>query len=229
MFHRKPAGSLSSCLTNTSHTFFQRDDVSRLTSGKKQTLTFKKVKRQKQLLNDTLKNLHQKFMSETTTVVSYSLFCRLRPFWVVAPLESDRDTCQCNTHENLALIASKPKTLKIIPSYNLEELAADIACDADNKTCMYGEYRQCKDSAIIDVELNKEEDEVSWLQWVTVKEKRKIKEEVKEVSLVVKKEHNGTLKQVLTLFQEQLLQFKSHHFNIVHQYRYYRHLRQHMV
>ena len=44
-------------------TFFWRDDVSRMTTGKKQIKTMKKIKMQKRFLIDTLKNLHRRFLS----------------------------------------------------------------------------------------------------------------------------------------------------------------------
>ena len=62
--------------------FYVRDDNSRATSGKKETLTRNRDKKQKRLLCDTMKNLHLKFVAETPdSCISYSLFCRLRPFW----------------------------------------------------------------------------------------------------------------------------------------------------
>jgi len=89
-------------LANECKSFFKREDVSRMTSGKKQTLTRAKNKQQKRFLNDTVSNLHSKFLAENSDLkISYRTFCRLKPFWVVWPKEKDRDTCQCKTHENL--------------------------------------------------------------------------------------------------------------------------------
>ena len=64
--------------------FYKRHDVSRMTSDKKSTMTRRGLKKQLRFLNDDMKTLHQKFVSEHKTV-SYSLFCKLRPFWVVKP------------------------------------------------------------------------------------------------------------------------------------------------
>lgn len=72
--------------------FFLRDDVSRMTTGRKQTVTRRNKKMQKRLLTDTMKNLHMRFVSEHIGHISYTSFCRLRPFWVVTPSSSDRDT-----------------------------------------------------------------------------------------------------------------------------------------
>ena len=60
--------------------YFVRDDVSRMTTGKNNTITRRKCKRQRRLIVDSLKNLHSKFRAEFGNVVSYASFCRLRPF-----------------------------------------------------------------------------------------------------------------------------------------------------
>lgn len=52
--------------------FLQRDDNSRMTAGKKGTITVKKLKKQKQYLNDSLKNLHAKFVKENSMYVHLS-------------------------------------------------------------------------------------------------------------------------------------------------------------
>ena len=56
--------------------FYLRDDVSRATAGKKETITKNKRKMQKRFITDHLQNLHCKFVSENPTVtISYALFC----------------------------------------------------------------------------------------------------------------------------------------------------------
>jgi len=61
--------------------------------GKKDTITRHKSKMQKRLLYDTLNNTYIKFCAKFTEwKISYSMFCRLWPFWVVPPTDSDRET-----------------------------------------------------------------------------------------------------------------------------------------
>ena len=50
----RPAGSLK----KRAKAFYLRDDVSRITTGTKQTLTRNKAKIQKRFLVDTLQNIH---------------------------------------------------------------------------------------------------------------------------------------------------------------------------
>jgi hypothetical protein len=48
-----------------------------------------------------MKILHDKYIEENEHFqISYSVFCRLRPFWTVAPTEKDRETCLCKICEN---------------------------------------------------------------------------------------------------------------------------------
>lgn len=51
---------------------FLIDDISPMTKGRKQTVIQKKFKKQKRLLTDMMKNLQQKFLSETEDQVFYS-------------------------------------------------------------------------------------------------------------------------------------------------------------
>ena len=92
--------------------FFVRDDVSRMTTGKKQTITKDKKKMQKRFLLDTMKTLHRKYLAENPAELSYSMFCRLRPFWVVHPSLADWETCMCKLHENLTFVAVRLKQQK---------------------------------------------------------------------------------------------------------------------
>ncbi|KAL7370849.1 hypothetical protein ABVT39_012719 [Epinephelus coioides] len=146
-------------------TFFTRDDVSRMTTGKKQTMTKKKIKMQKRFLVDTMKNLHRKFLAENNTShISYASFCRLRPFWVVHPFLSDRDTCQCRLHENLGFLAD---TLKLIGTSNLESLTELVCCDTGSKACMYGECEVCKNRIVPLSSSYNGAQKVTYMQWAT--------------------------------------------------------------
>ena len=42
--------------------------------------------------------------------MSYSLFCRLRPFYIVPPTNKDRETCLCHLHENGRMIVERMTT-----------------------------------------------------------------------------------------------------------------------
>lgn len=63
--------------------FLEKDECSRLTAGKKETVTRKK--KQIRLLNDSLLSWYSKFKNTVNNKISYSLFCRYRPFWILSP------------------------------------------------------------------------------------------------------------------------------------------------
>ena len=83
--------------------FFERDDNSWMLPGEKDTITLNKVKKQKHLLNDSMKALHAKFLYEHPNVsLHYTTFTKLRPFWIVKPSLSDLNTCTCKKCTNMA-------------------------------------------------------------------------------------------------------------------------------
>ncbi|KAG5877761.1 hypothetical protein JTB14_033588 [Gonioctena quinquepunctata] len=61
----------------------ENDFYSRQAAGKKEFVTLKQIKEQKRYLQDTMENLHEKFLKTIPFKMGYSLFTRLRPFWVV--------------------------------------------------------------------------------------------------------------------------------------------------
>ena len=56
--------------------FYERDDNSRATAGKKETIKRKQIKKQKRYLNDNMKILHKKFRSENPEInVLFFVLC----------------------------------------------------------------------------------------------------------------------------------------------------------
>ncbi|KAK0132495.1 hypothetical protein N1851_032632 [Merluccius polli] len=144
LFTRKQKDRIPNTFKSKIREFYERDDVSRMTTGKKQPMTRLGVKKQKRLLVDSVLNLHKKFESENPhRALSYSLFCRLRPFWVIHPTMQDRDTCMCKVHENLGFVVDRQKQLNLIIDSSLERLTEEVACSTENKGCMYGECSSC--------------------------------------------------------------------------------------
>ena len=123
-----PKGTLSQHLPKEIQNFFERDDVSRQTTGAKRTLTKHKVKKQKHLLCDTMWNLHKKYASENKTKIGYSTFCRFRPFWIVPPTETDRNTCCCKKCENVKFLAGALHCANIIKTSHLDDLVEQMVC-----------------------------------------------------------------------------------------------------
>ena len=130
---------------DTIRTFYERDDNSRLMPGKRDTVTLKKLKKQKRLLSDRMAILHAKFRYEHSEIdVGYTTFCRHRPFWVVVPKLENRDTCMCKRRSNVELMAKKLHQEGIIPSTRPSDQYDHLVCDRHNKECMYGTCDKCE-------------------------------------------------------------------------------------
>lgn len=226
-YQRKRNRRISPDLVNRVRSFFKRDDVSRMTTGKRQTITKNKNKMQKRFLQDSMKNLHLKFLSEEEHVISYSLFCRLRPFWIVHPTLSDRDTCMCKTHENLDFMLQKLQHLKVVNSGNAEALVREIACDTNKIECMYGDCTVCKDLSCPVSEEYSAESKVTFLQWAVVEKEHK-NDPLSKSKVTLKQESETTQNELLEKFNDHLQRFKRHLFNIRHQFSHYRALKSQM-
>ncbi|CAG2220762.1 unnamed protein product [Mytilus edulis] len=70
-------------------------------------------------------------------IVSYTSFCRLQPFWVLPPKESDRDTCACKLHENIQFIVNTLHRVKVLETQGLKEFINLSVCNSEDLDCMY--------------------------------------------------------------------------------------------
>ncbi|KAL2095619.1 hypothetical protein ACEWY4_007767 [Coilia grayii] len=226
-FQRKRISTFDETKKKVKDFFIRDDNVSRMTTGKKQTTTKKKTKMQKRFLVDTMKNLHPKYMSENPGRLSYSLFCCLRPFWVVKPSLADRETCMCKLHENLAFVAHKLKQLHLIETLELEDLVNKICCSPSNKHCMYGECDQCKKEIIPMSKSYKPDEDVVCPQWI-LKEKTNKNGDEKAVKITVKEDMHTSQGNPVEMFHSLLHRFRRHLFNIKKQYAHCRELKRHM-
>ena len=226
----KTRTSLSKSTCKPVRDFYERDDVSRLATGIKQTITFKKVKKQRRVLNDTLTHLHMKYLTQhESPKVSFTTFCKLRPFWVEFPNESDRSTCLCKLCENTQFMFIALKKKEAIKTDNLESIMTEFACNTEKKECMFGDCGQCKDNRL---EYNKdvEYEDVEWTEWAIKTEKRKIKTEKSyqenDISITIKELKKGSVDELVNKFEDQLIRYKKHLFTIRNQYSYYRQKKQ---
>lgn len=225
--------------------FYERDDVSRIKPGKKDTVTYKSQKKQKRLLTDVLKNVYHKFLAEHAQLkLSYSLFCSLRPFWVVPPSTRDMETCQCKIHENAKFMAEKLYNLHLLNTQSVEKIAQSCACNSESKDCMYGvcadckvvklpfacshisevdaiECTNCKSSVVKILKRFDQNEIVTYYQWVLKSEEH----DGKVSRITVKDLISTTSYDLVEQFESSLVRMKKHSFNIKHQYSSYRELR----
>lgn len=208
--------------------FFERDDNSRVTTGRKETVTKQKVKKQRRIMLDTMINLHEKYCAESIdNAVSYSTFTRLRPFWIMAARPKDRETCLCQKHENIQLKIEKLFSLKLISSKNAESLLQTVCCDVNNKGCMYRDCSQCGEKSIeFSQSHSSDDDVVVWAEWVTESDTYEKGTEIKPVKRTIKKTQRGTVHELKSKLVSDMATFSTHVFNIRHQFRAYRHLKE---
>ena len=163
-------------MVNSIKEFLERDDNTKIAPGKKDTITRCKIKKQKRYLADTFVNLHSKYVKETGSNFSYSLFCRLRPFWVCAPQEKNRDTCMCIIHTNAKLKAEKLKQLGIMKESNLDKIVKQLCCRStgtnNRKDCMFRNCKNCYNQKF-DTEPY-EDGPTFYYEWKQITEDRKV-------------------------------------------------------
>lgn len=200
--------------------FFEKDECSRITSGKKETITKHKQKKQIRLLNDTLLNLYEKFKEETKIKMSYALFCRLRPFWVLVPNANKRDTCLCLIHTNMEMMVTALKKAAIIKENSAISLVKSMCCEGYLKSdCLARKCIFCKNKS---VSLNKYPNDmvITCERWVTKKIAATIKGQVKLCQKTVKESFSSKCDVFVKLFlEEKLPKFTKHLLNIISQHR----------
>jgi len=207
--------------------FFNRDDNSRLTTGRKDTVTKHKVRMQKRLLSDTMCNLHEKFCSEySSNAVSYTTFTRYRPFWVRIPNEKDRQTCLCKKHHNIQLKADKLFHLQVIDKKNAEELLYQQVCDINKHECMSRECDECENKRVQFRDNVDETHTTVWSEWTVQKESYEKDGQVQTTKRTAKVNKKGTVGELKTVFSEEMTKFGEHVFKIRHQFRQYRDLKE---
>lgn len=209
--------------------FLELDINSRMCPGKKETVTKNKVKRQKRILLDTLKNLHLKFLREYNIKMSYTLFRQLRPYHVVRPKMSDRDTCLCIDHANIKLIIDKLYYFKIISTNSLTKLAEMACCSTKNKSCMYRQCSKCSTKLTMNVSDENIYQPVLYRQWAKKREDRLIKNTMKSVSLTIKVSITCTLNELIDAFWQKFNNITRHMFDINHQFLQMKYLRKTMT
>ncbi|CAH2108575.1 unnamed protein product [Euphydryas editha] len=185
--------------------FFDRDDVSRMTAGKKEYITRNKIKKQSRYLLDSMKNLHKIFEAENTKV-SYSYFCKQRPFWVLIPDVSNRETCLCKIHANIELLVKVLHSHKILKERDSKEVIDTLCCA--KTVCLLKRCGTCK---IRSLEYTLETDEeISFSRWEYKKDTYISKGVGKEKRIIAKVKVIATPKEAIAELEKVLPEFLKH-------------------
>lgn len=209
--------------SNLIRDFYCRDDNSRATAGKKETITRSKLKKQKRFLTDSIKTLFNKFLVEYPSVkISQKTFARYKPFWVVKPSCESRNTCACEEHSNIHFKIQKLFQMKVLKEKNLAELVGQIMCDENSATCAWGICKKCRNTRI-PITIGDMDCEVSWFKWEkSYEDKENKKVGSCRVKVIKKIEKHTSLETLNNEFQLELKKFKKHYFNVKTQYQAYR-------
>lgn len=194
--------------------FYQEDSNSRLGAGKKEFITRKKIKKQKRYLEMTLKNLYNKFVTTHDLKISYSTFCKYRPFWVI--FQKNRDTCSCHIHVNMNLIIEALHKEKIIKEKNDYDLINSVCCFPKTDHCLLRICEVCKEKGIIYNEFSNEST-IVYSYWCKLKEKMGENEKVKIIT--TKKKETIKPLELIKKFENNMTGFLKHCFTIEKQYK----------
>lgn len=199
--------------------FYEEDQVSRMCPGKNDTVTYRKIKKQKRYLNDSLKNIYNAFkVAHPRVTISYSAFCKCRPFWVLEPNARLRETCLCIIHDNMALMLSKLKALKIIHPGTPSEMLKEICCDSSNEDCLARMCCRCKLKELKVLEYDGAE-LITYEKWSTKRVEVMVKGAKKVCQRTIKEKIHCSKEVLVSETLKAVPNFLSHSRKIVHQYR----------
>ncbi|XP_063237276.1 uncharacterized protein LOC134539299 [Bacillus rossius redtenbacheri] len=198
--------------------FLEKDESSRLCPGKKDTVTRNKCKKQRRLLSNSLLELYKQFLSENAHLqLSYSSFCKLRPFWILPPNVKDRNTCLCSIHENISLLTSKLSQQSIIMERTPDDICRSLCCENVNEKCLMRLCNLCKDKTITPIGTFDGDEPMVYEEWVTKKVNVIIKGQKKKCQRVQKEEVKSSKINGFLKLESHIDKFMVHVCNVKHQ------------
>jgi hypothetical protein len=200
--------------------FLERDDNSRLTSGKKEVVSRRGTKVQIRYFNVTREILYEKFVSENlnepigkSTFYKYlSKFRHLK-----SPSLNARETCLCKICTNTQLLTDALYSRRFIPTREKESLVNKIVCSSNNFSCTHRLCEACQNKVVVDA-VDSTGVIVTFYQW----------EESSSGSSVVCQKKEGSAASVLEKFEAQLSSYAGHAFRACHQLREVQHMRKNL-
>lgn len=200
--------------------FYEDDENSRMCPGKRDYKVQNKVRKQKRYVTESLLQLHKKFQAQhPEKYISYSLFCKLRPFWVIIPNIQARETCSCQTHENFNFVVSALHKHKIVSESSANHILEIICCDPRNVSCLTRVCLECKNKTLTYLEFDNNA-AIEYSVWEKQK-KAYIKNGDEKTTLqTVKVKKCIAPKDLLEHFENILYPYMSHVANIISQFRY---------
>ena len=131
-------------------------------------------------------------------------------------------------HANLQAKVDKLHMLKIVTSCKSEALLHDVCCDTNSTSCMYSECQQCEGKNV-DFQMTNAPDDsmtVVWSEWVNEKKSYEKDGIIKTAKMTHKKLQHETVADLKSKVNEEVHgAFSKHVYNIRHQFRAYRNLK----
>lgn len=201
--------------------FFFDDEVTTQSPNKKDCITYKKEKKLKRYLNDTLSNLHKQFLKRFNQNISFPTFLKYKPFFVVYLKINARNTCACVKHLNMQLKLDKLKELKIVESNNLSETMSRLTCNNERlEECMLGLCLDCKKKRLHTLHYDPDLT-TYYYKWSRTEEERINKKGEKYTfKAMTKKKITVTQGNLVSITNNEIDKFLNHLFNIHNQYQY---------
>ncbi|KAL0829510.1 hypothetical protein ABMA28_003030 [Loxostege sticticalis] len=205
--------------------FFEEDKNSSVAAGKREFIKKAGEKKQKRYLTDNLKNLHTRFVNENF-VISYSTFCKYRPFWVVFP-KDDRKTCECKLHSNVNYLIRALKNAKIITETTGTEVINSICCET-KRECLERKCEVCA-SKVLNYQEFQNDEKIAYYQWIVEKKAYTVKDgEQRMKQVTMKKKFEDYPRNVIQKLESNLGIFLKHNLNIMVQYDVIKQLKQNL-
>jgi hypothetical protein len=162
-------------------------------------------------------------LSEGKIKLSYPLFCQLRPFWVLFPTESDRNTCLCKLWEYIELKAKALIKSNVLKENTLEDILKERVCDEKSINCMNSICTNCQDRHF-NINERDFEQKIIWCEWKNKREKRSLNNmngKEKIVSSTVKETITPETSELLHVYERDCKLYMKHLYNCWRQYRYF--------
>eukprot|EP00112_Aurelia_sp_Birch-Aquarium-sp1_P023526 Seg7039.2 transcript_id=Seg7039.2/GoldUCD/mRNA.D3Y31 product="hypothetical protein" protein_id=Seg7039.2/GoldUCD/D3Y31 len=152
--------------------FYVREDISRMSAGKRDVITIRdkdgKRKLQKRHMYMSIKEAHGIFKEENPELkIGLSKFAELRPPNALLSSQTPANVCTCIYHENMILALSAINShVAEIPPYS-KDFSASCLVDPDNDFCWFGKcsHDGCGFEARYTLPSAVEGEEAKWMQW----------------------------------------------------------------
>ena len=168
--------SLPKETTDAVKSFYERDDISRMSPGKRDVVTVRgpngeKEKVQKRHLYLSIKEAFSLFQEENPDVkIGSSKFAELRPQNVLLSSQTPSNVCTCIYHQNVFLALDDIHIhAPNIPTYSTD-FPASCLRDPESDSCWFGEccHDDCGFSAVYSLTDEVKDVDAKWFRWQKV-------------------------------------------------------------